>query len=249
MNGQKPSSPPPLTPRASGPMPMAEDEEASHSARKLAACVFLSSLLHLAILCLPYLGQSREATRSEIYGQRKQSVVLSARFSAPRPTLLDTPKPAETTSVTSEGQPTSASAPKHEPKTTETSIQKAAPAEEKQDQEAHEGADLLPIPAPVFYPAEQLSKKPQPTMATDLEAPEVTPLIASGRIILKLWISDLGEVVEVQIEKTNMPLAFSRVAIAGFKRLRFTPGLRDGHPVGSTMRIEVTYDDGRMPPP
>jgi TonB family protein len=67
-------------------------------------------------------------------------------------------------------------------------------------------------------------------------------------MILKLWISELGKVVEVEVEKSELPEAFSSAAINAFKQLQFTAGERHGLPVGSVMRIEVSYIDGRLPP-
>ena len=115
-------------------------------------------------------------------------------------------------------------------------------------QNRSDGADLLPIPAPVYYMTNQLTKRPQPTAPTELDPPALMPIVASGKIVLKLWISDLGEVSAVEIEKSEMPEAFSRQAVAAFKRLRFLPGERDGVRVGSIMRIEVKYLDGRVLP-
>ena len=112
-----------------------------------------------------------------------------------------------------------------------------------------EGIGVLPFSAPPFYPTNQLSKRPQPLGSADLDAPEISLIVASGRMILKLWIDESGEVVDVDIEKTDLPAAFSRTAQAAFKRLRFTPGERGGVRVGSVMRIEVNYDDGRVAAP
>lgn len=112
-----------------------------------------------------------------------------------------------------------------------------------------EGIGVLPFSAPLFYPTDQLSKRPQPLGSADLEAPEISLIVASGRMILKLWIDESGEVVDVDIENTDLPAVFSQTAQAAFKRLRFTPGERGGVRVGSVMRIEVNYDDGRVAAP
>lgn len=112
-----------------------------------------------------------------------------------------------------------------------------------------EGIGVLPFSAPLFYPTNQLTKRPQPLGSAELDAPEISLIVASGRMILKLWIDESGEVVDVDIEKTDLPAVFSRTAQVAFKRLRFTPGERGGVRVGSVMRIEVNYDDGRVAAP
>ncbi|MFA6310416.1 MAG: TonB family protein [Sterolibacterium sp.] len=112
-----------------------------------------------------------------------------------------------------------------------------------------EGVGMLPFSAPAYYPTNQLSKRPQPLGSADLEAPEISMIAAAGQMILKLWIDESGEVVDVEVEKTELPEVFSRSAVAAFKRLRFVPGERGGVRVGSVMRIEVNYDDRRIAAP
>lgn len=111
------------------------------------------------------------------------------------------------------------------------------------------GIGLLPIPAPTYYTTDQLTKRPQPIAAAELDAPEIKPIVASGTIILKLWINELGNVISVDVEKTDLPEIFSRAAVAAFEHLHFVPGELNGQRVGTMMRIEITYDDGRRPPP
>ena len=107
------------------------------------------------------------------------------------------------------------------------------------------GLDLLPIPAPSYYTTDQLTKRPQPAVLAELETPETRPLVASGQLVLKLWIDDEGRVADVAVEKSDLPEVFSRTAIASFKQSRFLPGERNGQRVGSVMRIEVSYEDRR----
>jgi len=111
-----------------------------------------------------------------------------------------------------------------------------------------EGAGLLPFSAPHYYPTDQLTRRPQPLGTADLEAPEVRLIVASGKIVLRLWIDEFGGVNNVEIEQTDLPEVFNRSALAAFRRLRFTPGERAGVRVGSVMRIEVSYEDVRPSP-
>lgn len=220
--------------------------------------LFISSLLHLAIVSLPYLGQSNPATHKSKLSQAKPQPTLIARLQHQQRALLS----QSNTTASSQGEARLLKPTIHTDAATEaadevTELTQATPVEdlshtvsteEQPNKQAHEGADILPLQAPEFYPVEQLSQRPQAVTTTDLDPPEISPLIASGQIILKLWISDVGEVIQVDIEKTDLPEVFSQTVISGFKRLQFTPGVRDGRPVGSTLRIEVTYDDGRAPP-
>ena len=111
------------------------------------------------------------------------------------------------------------------------------------------GIGLLPIPAPAYYTTDQLTKRPQPTSDPRLDVPEFGPVFASGKVILKIWINELGAVKTVDVEKSDVPEAIAATAAAAFGKLRFLPGEINGRPVGTLMRIEVTYDDGTRPPP
>jgi len=113
---------------------------------------------------------------------------------------------------------------------------------------AKQGAEMLPVPAVRFYGTRELTKRPQPLGRADLDAPEIRMIVASGKMVLKLWIDASGEVIEVEIEKTELPDRLAELTKARFRDLRFTPGERMGVPVGSVMRIEVDYDDNRAPP-
>lgn len=113
---------------------------------------------------------------------------------------------------------------------------------------AKQGAAVLPLPAIRFYGTRELSKRPQPLGQADLDAPEIKMIVASGTMILKLWIDESGDVIEVEVEKTELPAILSDLTRASFRRLRFVPGERMGVPVGSVMRIEVNYADNRIAP-
>lgn len=130
-----------------------------------------------------------------------------------------------------------------------------APAERMANEEPRPALDramgigLLPIPAPTYYTTDQLTKRPQPVGAVELDGPEIRPILASGTIILKLWINELGDVISVDVEKTDLPDIFTRTAVAAFEQLHFVPGELNGQRVGTMMRIEISYDDGRRPTP
>lgn len=107
-------------------------------------------------------------------------------------------------------------------------------------------ADLLPVPGIIYYPTSFLTTRPQPLAKADLDPGAIRYIVASGKIIMTLWINPLGETNRVMIESSNLPPSFSRAAEAAFMQLRFTPGELYGNAVGAVMRIEITYDDGRL---
>lgn len=108
---------------------------------------------------------------------------------------------------------------------------------------AHE-SDLLPMKSPLFYDSKQLTKRPHPSIAVELDTPEMSSMNASGSIVLKLWINERGNVVSLAVEKTELPEPVLATAIKVFKNLHFEPGEINGDPVGSVLRIEIDYELG-----
>lgn len=108
------------------------------------------------------------------------------------------------------------------------------------------GAGVLPIGAPAFYTADQLTQRPRPLSPPHLDGLGGPNAPLLGTVILKLWIGDSGRVVSVEIEESQVPAAAAAAAAAAFAELRFAPGEINGQVVGAIMRIEVTYD---TPPP
>ena len=194
--------------------------------KRFCAALVVSCLLHAAPVFLPALGAFIGALTQG--GKRPGQVrVLSATLVAKRAPEAAAPVPP-VSSASTDVTPTLAKANEEPPqalnRTTETLP--------------------LPIPAPTYYTADQLTKHPQllsppPT----LDVAETGMRIPSGKVILKLWINESGEVISVDIEESNVPDAISAPAVAAFSKLRFVPGEINERPVGSLLRIEVTYDD------
>lgn len=229
MNGQNS----PSAPLAGAATIASGDQGRLPHAARLIAALLASCLLHGAAVILPYLGSGGKENRLLQQGGQQLPRALTATLASMTKTQL------AATSLSRQGD-----------RYPESPVLPANPAEASHpSQPRSEGADLLPIPAPSYYGTDQLSKRPQPLAEANLDTPEISPIIASGKMILKLWINELGEVIEVEVEKTELPEVFSRTAITAFKQLHFAAGERHGQPVGSVMRIEVSYVDGRSQPP
>lgn len=106
------------------------------------------------------------------------------------------------------------------------------------------GIDVLPIPAPAYYPSDQLTRRPKPLTPPKLDVPlQLSQSFDSGKVILKLWINELGAVTATEVEHSEVPETVSALAKEAFAKLRFAPGEINNRRVGAVMRIEVTYDD------
>lgn len=197
---------------------------------RLLAALALSCLLHAAVVFLPFLGKSTKETHFVPAGRQLPPQVINATLA-----------PAAAHNFSAANVPARTDAAP-DPSAKDRPAAVARPATERHA----EGAGLLPLPAPAYYTTDQLSKRPQPLGAADLDAPEIRPIIASGKLVLKLWINEFGAVADVTVEKSELPGMFAQSAVEAFKGMRFTPGERNGQPVGTVMRIEVTYEDGRV---
>ncbi|HEY8070190.1 MAG TPA: energy transducer TonB [Burkholderiales bacterium] len=197
---------------------------------RLIAALALSCLAHATLLFLPMLGARQQEYRTAIKGEQAGPYFVNAtlvlkegahRFSG-------RPVPAEGENVANSST---------------TALD--AGSQTRPEEPGASGAGLLPLPGQDYYTTDQLSKRPQPTAPADLDPSEIKPIVASGKLVLKIWISNRGSVARVEVESSNLPDLFIQAAVDGFKRLTFVPGERDGRAVGTVMRIEVIYQDGR----
>jgi hypothetical protein len=199
--------------------------------KRLFLALAASGLAHAAVIFLPYFGASTADFRAAVPGQ------AAARSVSVRLILESGPAAPAPGSVA-----VAASTP--EPPASRPAEEAPRPAPDR-----GLGSDLLPVPAPAFYTTNQLTKRPRPTSEPKLDVPELGPVFPQGKVILKVWISELGQVVSVGVEESDLPETVSATAVAAFGKLRFVPGEINGRRVGVMMKIEVTYDENMKPPP
>jgi TonB family protein len=186
---------------------------------RIVAALLCSALLHMLLLAMPELGKRERSA---------EAAPPALRISLGRPARqADKEKPASP-------------APHPAPAVQE---QAAAPTPEQN------GADLLPTPSPTYYTTDQLSKRPQPMAAVNLDPPEVRDLVATGTMVMLVWINEQGLVDQVELERSDLPGQFGAAAVAAMKDARFIPGELNGLPVRAKLRIEIDYEDGREPAP
>lgn len=92
-----------------------------------------------------------------------------------------------------------------------------------------------------------LPKPPKPDVSPvlkgkiELAFPE-NPLLAvlGGEAAFLISIDDIGRVVELAVEASNLPAPLQSAAERALLKARFTPAMRDGYYVPSQMRWQVT---------
>lgn len=97
--------------------------------------------------------------------------------------------------------------------------------------------------APRYLPAAELEARPQIMSRVNPEYPKDLVAGSRGRVVLELFIARDGTLDRVQVARAEPPGRFEDSALKAFSGARFTPGMKNGIPVPSLMRIEVTYGD------
>jgi hypothetical protein len=203
--------------------------------KRFYAALAASCLLHAAFVLMPYYGASTPVFPLAARGPQKPGParafdVRLRQGNAPATVPAPARPPAEPAAANSRGRP--------------MANEEARPAPDRS-----RGSDFLPIPAPTYYTTDQLTKPPHPSAAPELDVPKRIARSVTGKVVLKLWIDELGDVNPVEVESSNLPAAVSEMAAAAFAKLRFIPGEIDGRRVRTLMRIEVVYVNGKRPPP
>jgi hypothetical protein len=102
--------------------------------------------------------------------------------------------------------------------------------------------------APVDYlPIALLDVEPVVVQDIPTDPPELIGRTETGAIILTLLIGASGVVDDLVIESSDLPDIFVQVARRDFLGVRFSPGVRNGQAVPSTMRIELTVGSTSQP--
>lgn len=94
-----------------------------------------------------------------------------------------------------------------------------------------------------FLPIDALTSRPEALAEVQVDATDALANVASGKLILDLWINASGEVVNSSVGASDLPEAVAAAIEAAFRKLRFKPGEFDGRSVGAVMRIEVNYGE------
>jgi TonB family protein len=94
---------------------------------------------------------------------------------------------------------------------------------------------------PQYWAAERLDVRPQITTHVMPEYPAQLPAGVKGRVVLELNISSEGRLDRARVVRAEPAGRFEDSALKAFAGARFTPGMRKGKPVRSTVRIEVNY--------
>lgn len=206
---------------------------------RLLSALFLSLLVHVLVMLPPLFGSACGGSEGAVRRQEISARLVGA-------TKADSPESdGRLQDVFKEEAAQSAPLEDNDPEIIPSEIHVRAGDSPKPDMDQGLGAGARVLR---YFPGDQLTVRPYPlTILEDLGMIEPESDDRGGRIVLKVWISDSGEVAEMETEFTDMPAKVHEAVVAAFRRMRFMPGEIDRKRVGSIMRIEMTYTDFRLP--
>ena len=197
--------------------------------KRLFAALAVSFALHGVLVVLPYLGASLGVSLPFLRKGPMEGTVstLTARLvmdNGPGPVPVE-----DAPDIPSKEAPQQEHATQEEP---QPSLDRPG------------GMEGLPMVGPTYFTADQLTRIPRPTFSPKLALPpELEALFGSGKVVLKLWIDRLGNVVAADVDESSVPEPVSARAAEAFAKLRFIPGEIKGRRVATMIRYEVTYED------
>ena len=200
----------------------------------LPAALFVSIALHLLVLVFPYFGKTTGREQATVVGKSRQSSSFKA-------TLSHSIRAAEAVPV----EPALDKAP--QARTEPEQKTSAPPSDVSPVLNFTHGLNLAPLFSVDYYPTNELTVKPQALGEAILDSEDGVPLMASGKLVLVLWINEKGDVVDISVDHNELPDSLMQSTLDAFKKLQFSPGELNGQKVGALMRIEVNYDDGYVP--
>lgn len=109
---------------------------------------------------------------------------------------------------------------------------------------ASASASAIPIPAHTeahYFPVRDLSLRP--SVIRDVSPAIRFVGVPAQTVILRLFINEEGSIDRVDTEQSFLPEAMEESLREAFAAVKFQPGIREGAPVKSQMRIEVRLED------
>ena len=92
-----------------------------------------------------------------------------------------------------------------------------------------------------YFTRDQLSVGPNPTDLVVIDYPPIDSQDGNHVSELSLFIDEAGRVVRVRVDGPRLPAALEDAVRSAFMIARFSPGMVDGLPVRSRIRIEVSF--------
>ena len=133
-----------------------------------------------------------------------------------------------------------------EPSTTEVETFKAEVVEpdtksDYQD-DSISGSKLKSILNEKYYSLSELDQLPETQTDIDIESLSLLKFAQGGKLELRLWVNEQGQVVNVEVIKSEMPSAFVESATKLFLQAQFSVGRVNNNPVKFVSKVVIRYE-------
>lgn len=105
--------------------------------------------------------------------------------------------------------------------------------------------DIMPTaPSDRYYEVKELDTAPAPKQQVEPDYP-ATALAAkaTGIVQLEMFIDADGEIVSLSVLRSTAPGLFDQAAIDAFRDQQFAPGMRNGMPVKTHLKLIVNFGE------
>lgn len=155
------------------------------------------------------------------------------------PPALVLESPAEVTEMLSEKPITPPEPATPEPTAIEPSTTTAA---SKAEQDATVGSESTSILTAKYYALAELDKIPEAQNDIDMDSLNLLQYAQGGKVELRLWVDEQGQVVDIEVINSDMPPGFVESATMLFKQAQFFPGMVNSVPVKFVTKVVIRYD-------
>lgn len=133
-----------------------------------------------------------------------------------------------------------------EPSTTEVETDKPEIPEADTNSEYKDdsisGSKLQSILNEKYYLLSELDQLPETQTDIDIESLNLLKFAQGGKLELRLWVNEQGQVVNVEVIKSEMPYAFVESAIKLFLQAQFSAGRVNNNPVKFVSKVVIRYE-------
>jgi outer membrane biosynthesis protein TonB len=92
------------------------------------------------------------------------------------------------------------------------------------------------------------SRGAYPLGPVNLDIPEARLPTVQGTVVIKLWVDEQGRVTAFEAEPTELPTEYVTAVGETLSEVRFAPALKEGQPVASVLRLEISAEAAQTPP-
>lgn len=95
-----------------------------------------------------------------------------------------------------------------------------------------------------YYEVQELDTPPAPKQQIEPQyPPEALAARMSGMVQLEMYVDESGAVRALRVLRSTAPEVFDQAALDAFREQPFAPGIKDGRPVRTRLKLVVNFGD------